>query len=39
VGSGCEVSPATPPENLRAMLAYAREHKPEDVPGGAGARG
>lgn len=39
VGSGCEVSPATPPENLRAMLAYAREHKPEDVPGRAGAGG
>lgn len=33
VGSGCEVSPATPPENLRAMLAYAREHKPEEFPG------
>jgi MtaA/CmuA family methyltransferase len=29
VGSGCEVSPATPPENLRALLAYAREHKPD----------
>jgi len=26
VGAGCEVSPATPPENLRAMIAYAREH-------------
>ncbi|MGO8694790.1 MAG: uroporphyrinogen decarboxylase family protein [Rectinemataceae bacterium] len=26
VGAGCEVSPLTPPENLRAMLAYAREH-------------
>ena len=33
VGSGCEVSPATPPENLRDMLAYAREHKPEEFPG------
>jgi MtaA/CmuA family methyltransferase len=30
VGSGCEVSPITPPENLRALLAYAREHKPEE---------
>jgi MtaA/CmuA family methyltransferase len=30
VGSGCEVSPLTPPENLRALLAYAREHKPEE---------
>jgi MtaA/CmuA family methyltransferase len=26
VGSGCEVSPLTPPENLRALIAYAREH-------------
>lgn len=26
VGAGCEVSPLTPPENLRAMIAYAREH-------------
>jgi MtaA/CmuA family methyltransferase len=24
VGAGCEVSPLTPPENLRAMMAYAR---------------
>lgn len=30
VGAGCEISPLTPPENLRAMLAYAREHKPGD---------
>jgi len=30
VGSGCEVSPITPPENLKALLAYAREHKPEE---------
>jgi MtaA/CmuA family methyltransferase len=30
VGAGCEVSPRTPPENLRAMLAYAREHRPEE---------
>jgi MtaA/CmuA family methyltransferase len=36
VGTGCEVPPATPPENLRAMLAYAREHKPEDIPAKAG---
>jgi MtaA/CmuA family methyltransferase len=33
VGSGCEVSPRTPPENLQAMVAYAREHKPEEFPG------
>ncbi len=26
VGAGCEVSPLTPPENLRAMMSYAREH-------------
>jgi uroporphyrinogen-III decarboxylase len=26
VGSGCEVSPLTPPENLRALVRYAREH-------------
>lgn len=30
VGAGCEISPRTPPENLRAMIAYAREHRPED---------
>jgi len=28
VGAGCEVSPRTPPENLHAMFAYAREHRP-----------
>jgi MtaA/CmuA family methyltransferase len=28
VGAGCEVSPMTPPENLRAMFAYARENRP-----------
>ena len=26
VGSGCEVSPLTPPENLRALVRYAQEH-------------
>jgi uroporphyrinogen-III decarboxylase len=30
VGAGCELSPLTPPENLRAMVAYAREHQPGD---------
>ena len=30
VGAGCEISPLTPPENLKAMMAYARDHKPED---------
>ena len=28
VGAGCEISPLTPPENLRAMIAYARDHRP-----------
>lgn len=28
VNSGCEVSPLTPEENLRALIAYAKEHKP-----------
>jgi MtaA/CmuA family methyltransferase len=31
VGAGCESSPLTPPENLRAMIAYARDHRPEDL--------
>jgi len=26
VGAGCEVSPLTPPENLRSMISYARDH-------------
>ena len=26
VGSGCEVSPLTPPENLRALIRYAQEN-------------
>ena len=30
VGAGCEISPRTPPENLRAMMAYARDHRPEE---------
>ena len=29
VGGGCEVSPRTPPENLRAMVQYARDHGPD----------
>jgi uroporphyrinogen-III decarboxylase len=28
VSAGCEVSPLTPPENLRAMLASAQDHRP-----------
>ncbi|MGD0009945.1 MAG: uroporphyrinogen decarboxylase family protein [Terriglobia bacterium] len=27
VGTGCEVPPATPAENLRAMVRYATEHQ------------
>jgi MtaA/CmuA family methyltransferase len=34
VGTGCEVSPETPPENVRALVAYAREHAPTDVADG-----
>jgi uroporphyrinogen-III decarboxylase len=30
VGCGCEVSPMTSPDNLRAMVRYAREHQPEE---------
>jgi uroporphyrinogen-III decarboxylase len=29
VGTGCEVPPETPPENLRALVAYARDHRPD----------
>lgn len=29
VGTGCETSPMTPAENLRAMVRYATEHQPE----------
>jgi MtaA/CmuA family methyltransferase len=39
VGAGCEISPLTPPENLRAMLAYAREHRPGDAAHGDGGHG
>jgi len=34
VGAGCEISPRTPPENLHAMMAYARDHRPHDCSGG-----
>jgi MtaA/CmuA family methyltransferase len=30
VGTGCETPTTTPPENLRAMVRYAREHRPEE---------
>jgi MtaA/CmuA family methyltransferase len=32
VGTGCEVPPETPPENLEALVAYARDHAPGDAP-------
>lgn len=32
VNPGCEVSPLTPPDNLRAIVRYAREHRPVDQP-------
>lgn len=30
VGTGCEVPPTTPTENLHAMVRYSCEHQPED---------
>lgn len=30
VGTGCEVPPTTPPENLHAMVRYSREHQPQE---------
>ena len=39
VGAGCEVSPLTPPENLRAMIRYATEHKPGSFLAGAARAG
>ena len=30
VGTGCEVPPATPAANLHAMVAYSREHSPDE---------
>jgi uroporphyrinogen-III decarboxylase len=30
VGTGCEVPPTTPDDNLQAMVRYSREHKPEE---------
>jgi uroporphyrinogen-III decarboxylase len=31
VGAGCEIPRDTPPENLRALAAYARSHKPTSI--------
>jgi len=33
VGAGCEISPLTPVENLKAMFAYARDHRPDEFVG------
>jgi len=30
VGTGCEVPPMTPPQNLHAMVRYSCEHRPEE---------
>jgi MtaA/CmuA family methyltransferase len=30
VGTGCEVPPTTPDENLHAMVRYSREHTPDE---------
>ncbi len=32
VGPGCEIPRGTPPENIRAMVEYARHHAPNDLP-------
>lgn len=32
VGAGCEVPRDTPHENVRAMIRYAREHRPDGSP-------
>lgn len=29
VGTGCEIPPETPPQNLHALVAYARDHSPD----------
>lgn len=31
VGTGCAVPPETPPDNLRALVAYAQEHQPSGL--------
>lgn len=37
VGTGCEVPPMTPPENLHAMARYSREHRPDQFETAAAA--
>lgn len=32
VGAGCEVPRDTPPENLRALCDYAKQHRPDQAP-------
>ena len=31
VNAGCEIPPMAPAENVRALICYAREHRPEEV--------
>jgi uroporphyrinogen-III decarboxylase len=31
VNAGCEIPPVAPDENARALIRYAREHRPEEV--------
>ena len=37
VGTGCEVPPTTPAENLHAMVRYSREHRPDEFETAAAA--
>lgn len=37
VGTGCEVPPTTPAENLHAMVKYSREHRPDEFTAAAAA--
>jgi len=34
VNAGCEIPPMAPEENVRALIRYAREHRPEEVVAG-----
>jgi uroporphyrinogen-III decarboxylase len=31
VNAGCEIPPMSPPENVRALIRYAREHRPDEA--------
>jgi uroporphyrinogen-III decarboxylase len=37
VGTGCEVPPTTPAENLHALARYSREHQPQEFETGSDA--